>query len=125
MPIVIPSQQLQSLLLPQMSSGFDIVMFSKDIYFNLVDSWYIHTSLVQDPPMYIGGERLKVRRIFVASRQSRVSYLSKVGTDFGILIEGSDDALGASIPRCNRSRIDNIEEIGGKDGVFRIGEGRI
>jgi len=108
-----------------MSSGFGVVVLPKDIYLYLIDSRNIHPSIVQDHPLRIGGERLEVRRIFVASRQGKVSYLSKVGTDFGILIEGRNDAVGASVPRCNRSTIDCVEEIGDKDGVFQIEEGRI
>ena len=71
-PIIISRQQFQSLLLSQMPGGFGIVVLPKDFYLYLVDSWNIHPSIVQDHPLRIGGERLEVRSIFVASRQGGV-----------------------------------------------------
>src|SRR5271154_2017927 len=105
-----------------MSSGFGVVVLPKDIYLYLIDSRNIHPSIVQEHPLRIGGERLEVRRIFVASRQGGVSYLRKVGTDFGVLIAGSEDILGMGILRHGRSSVDNVEEVGGEDRVFRIDE---
>jgi hypothetical protein len=84
-----------------MPGGFGIVVLPKDFYLYQVDSWNIHPSIVQDHPLRIGGERLEVRSIFVASRQGGVSYLTKIGTDLGVLIEGSrvqEFSLCGSIP---------------------------
>ena len=122
-PMIISRQQFQSLLLSQMPGGFGVVVLRKDLYLYLIDSRNIHPSIVQDHPLCIGGERLEVQRIFVASRQGGVSYLRKIGTDFGVLIEGSEDILGTSVLRRGRSSVDSIqEEVGGEDRVFRIDE---
>src|SRR5271154_2635216 len=105
-----------------MSRSFGVVVLPKDIYLYLIDSRNIHPSVVQDHPLRIGGEGLEILRIFVASRQGGVSYLRKVGTNFGVLIEGRKDILDAGVLQCGRSSFDCIEEVSGEDGVFRIEE---
>jgi hypothetical protein len=104
------------------SGGFGVVVFSKDIYLYLVDSRYVHASFVQDHPLRIGGKRFEIRRIFVASRQGRVAYLREVETDFGVLIEGSEDVSGERVFGCDRSRIDGIEEVSGENRIFGVKE---
>jgi len=106
-----------------MSSGFGVVVFLEDTYLYPIDSRNIHPSIVQDHPLSIGGERFEIRRIFVVSMQGGVSYLRKIGTDFGVLIEGSEDVLGASVFRYRRSlSVDCIEEVSSENRIFWIEE---
>src|SRR5277367_647345 len=66
--MIVLRQQLQSLLLTQMTRDLGIVVLSENIYLYLIDSWYIHLSVVQHPPLCIGGEWLEVGGILDTSR---------------------------------------------------------
>src|SRR5277367_2801844 len=66
--MIVPYQQLQSLLLTQMTRDLGIMVLSKNVYLYLIDSWYIHSSVVQHPPLRIGGEWLEVGGILGTSR---------------------------------------------------------
>src|SRR5271169_1080861 len=105
-----------------MPGGLGVMMLLKDIYLYLIDGRNIHTPVIQDHSMRVGGERLKVWRIFIASRQGGVTYLREVGTDFGVLVEGSEDVMGMGVFAHDRSGVDSVKEISGENRMFRIQE---
>jgi len=97
-----------------MSCGLGVVVFPQNVYLYSLDCWYVHSSIIQNYPLRIGGEGLEpIWRIFITSRQGGVSYLRKVETNFGVLIKGSEDIFSEGVFRCSQSHAGYVKEVGG------------